>query len=263
MKVVILCGGLGTRLREETEYRPKSMVEVGGKPLLWHIMKHFSYYGFDEFIICLGYKGDVIRDYFLNYSTRTSDFTVNLRTGTYRLHDAIEENWKVTLVETGDNTTTGGRVLKALRYLPDTFMLTYGDGLSDVNLAYLLEQHELSGKYATVTAVQAASRFGELDINGKTVEGFKEKLIDEGGWINGGFFVFEPEIWEYAVRGIETMSLEHGLLSMLTEDKQLSAYKHEGFWKCCDTYRELQELNEMYKKEETPWITWKDNPFNT
>ena len=258
MKVVILAGGLGTRMREETEYRPKPMTEVGGKPLLWHIMKHFDYYGFNEFIICLGHKGDVIRDYFLNYGNRNANFTVNLKTGKVKLHDAIEEDWKVTLLETGDETPTGGRLVKALGYLPDTFMITYGDGLSDVNLAQLLDHHERSGKYATVTAVQATSRFGELGFENNTVIGFKEKLVGEDSYINGGFFVIEPEAWQYIGRGIETMPLETGLLAMLTEDRQLNAYKHDGFWTCIDTYRELQQINDMYNKGNTPWITWQE-----
>lgn len=261
MKVVILAGGLGTRLREETEFIPKPMAEVGGKPLLWHIMKHFDYYGFNEFIICLGYKGDIIRDYFLNYGNRNADFSVNLKNGKVTIHDAIEENWKVTLIETGDNTTTGGRLVKALRYLPDTFILTYGDGLSDVNIACLLDHHEQQGKYATVTAVQAASRFGELEFESNTVTRFKEKPQDSG-WINGGFFVFEPEIWEYTTNGLEDQPLETGLLTKLTADGQLNAYMHTGFWKCIDTYRELQEVKAMHIDGDTPWITWKDNPFN-
>lgn len=254
MKVVILAGGMGTRMGNETEFKPKPMAEIGGKPILWHIMNHFSYYGFNEFVVCLGYKGDVIRDYFLNYKTRNSDFTVDTKSGVLKFHDALDEDWKVTLAETGDDTPTGGRLVQVIKYLPDSFMLTYGDGLSNVNIPHLLDAHEKMGKYCTVTAVQAASRFGELDIEFGEVKGFKEKIMGDGGWINGGFFVMEPEIWEYVGKGIDALPLETGLLSDLTNDNQLGAYLHDGFWKCCDTQRELQEFNKMYEGGNPPWI---------
>lgn len=257
MKVVILAGGLGTRLREETEYRPKPMVEIGGRPILWHIMKIYAHYGHTEFIICLGYKGDVIRDYFLNYETRNRDFTVTLGSGHYETHgEHDEDGWLVTLAETGEKTNTGGRLKRIARYVKNsTFMVTYGDGVADMDIRCLLQCHQSHGKLATVTAVRPASRYGELAIDNDMVKVFQEKPQVHEGWINGGFFVFEPEVLDW-IEGDEE-SLEAGLLTRLAQYSQLGVYRHAGFWQCMDTYRETLALNEMWAKGEAPWTMWR------
>jgi glucose-1-phosphate cytidylyltransferase len=255
MKVAILCGGKGTRLREETVVRPKPMVEIGSRPILWHIMQMYSGHGLDQFVLCLGYKGDVIRDYFLHYRLRHSDVTVSLGTGTVETHDPLhfEDDWKITLVETGEHTNTGGRIKRAARYLDgERFMATYGDGVANVDLGALLEFHRAHGKLATVTAVRPSSRFGELAIEGGLVKVLREKPQVGEGWINGGFFVFEHAVLDLMV-GDED-SLEESLLGTLISKQQLAVYQHEGFWQCMDTYREWEILNALYKKGHAPWI---------
>jgi glucose-1-phosphate cytidylyltransferase len=256
MKVVILAGGLGTRLREETEYRPKPMVQIGGRPMLWHIMKIYSHYGYTDFVICLGYKGQMIRDYFLNYETQNRDFTVTLGSGQVEVHgNHTEDGWRVTLAETGEKTMTGGRLKRIEKYLGcSTFMATYGDGLADMDVESLVGFHRRHGKLATVTAVRPSSRYGELAIENDKVTLFREKPQVNEGWINGGFFVLQPEIFEL-IEG-ENDTLETGLLLRLVERGQLAVYQHEGFWQCMDTYREMQQLDDMWARNNAPWRVW-------
>jgi glucose-1-phosphate cytidylyltransferase len=256
MKVAILAGGLGTRLREETDYRPKPMVEIGGRPILWHIMKLYAHYGLSEFVVCLGYKGDLIRDYFLNYEISNRDFTVTLGSREVKVHNCHSEGgWKVTLAETGDATMTGGRIRRVAHYLgDDTFLATYGDGIANVDIARLVAFHRARGRLATVTAVRPSSRYGELEIEDGYVKLFREKPQVHGGWINGGFFVFERAVLELIESDDET--LEVGLLVKLAESEQLSVYQHEGFWQCMDTYREMQLLNELWRTGRAPWALW-------
>jgi glucose-1-phosphate cytidylyltransferase len=257
MKVVLLAGGLGTRLREETEFRPKPMVEIGGRPILWHIMKLYAHHGFTEFVICLGYKGDVIRDYFVNYELRNRDVTVTLGTRHVETHSGHDEaGWRVTLAETGEQTLTGGRLKRVARYLVGSrFMVTYGDGVADVDLKDLVAFHERHGKLATLTAVRPSSRFGEVVIEQGVVRAFSEKPQVQAGWINGGFFVFEP-----AVLGMlegDHESLEQSLLERLTAMRQLAVYEHHGFWQCMDTSREMQLLNDLWRRGRAAWAVWR------
>jgi glucose-1-phosphate cytidylyltransferase len=258
MKVAILAGGLGTRIREETEYRPKPMVEIGGRPILWHIMKTYAAFGLTDFIICLGYKGDVIRDFFLNYEIRNRDFAVTLGSQKIEVHGSHrEEGWCVTLAETGAATMTGGRLKRVAQYLAgETFMLTYGDGVADVDIRRLLEFHRSSHKLATVTAVRPSSRYGELAIADGLVKMFREKPQVHEGWINGGFFVMEPAVLELIESDAE--SLESGLLERLVEQKELAVYEHRGFWQCMDTHREMELLNEIWRAGKAPWKVWVD-----
>jgi glucose-1-phosphate cytidylyltransferase len=257
MKVVILCGGLGTRLREETEYRPKPMVEIGGKPILWHIMKIYAHYGFTDFVLCLGYRGSMIKQYFLNYESMVNDFSIILgrHEGQIQYHNAHEEkSFAVTLAETGLETLTGGRLKRIQQYITDdTFMMTYGDGLANINIPRLLEFHFSHGKVATITAVRSASRFGKLEIDGEgTVRQFSEKpLVDD--WINGGFFVFNRGVFDYL--GYDG-ALEQEPLRNLSRDGQLMAFRHTGFWYAMDTYREYLYLNELWNKQEAEWRMW-------
>lgn len=257
MRVVLLAGGLGTRLREETEFRPKPMVPIGGKPMLWHIMKNFSTFGINEFIICAGYRGEVIRQYFMDFETMNSDFTVRIGSkAEIKSHGKLEETgWVVTVAETGQSTMTGGRLFKVREYVGDeTFICTYGDGLADVDISKLLKFHKSHGRIATVTTVRPISRFGVLDLNSDgMVERFREKPQADG-WINAGFFVFEPTIFDYLS---ENSILETDPLSILAEKNQLFAFKHEGFWQPMDTFRELNLLNEMWDKNVAPWKVWK------
>ena len=256
MQAVILAGGLGTRLREETEYRPKPMVEIGGKPLLWHLMKLLSQQDLNDFIICLGYKGEQIKDFFLNYSSRVNDITLKLDDDSHDIENygRHEEKWNVTLANTGQHTMTGGRILKVRKYIKGKrFLCTYGDGLSDINLEKLVKFHTAHGKIATVTAVNPTSRFGALDLGSDNlVYKFAEKPKSQE-WINGGFFIFETEIFDYLT---DNCVLEGNPMEMLAKDKQLMAYKHEGFWQPMDTYRESQELNELWNNNAAPWKTW-------
>ena len=255
LTAVILCGGLGTRLREETEFKPKPMVEIGGRPIVWHIMKHYRHYGVRNFILCLGYKGDVIRNYFLNYPLYNSDFVVELGGDVRTLTNGYNEDWRVTLAETGRDSQTGSRIKKILRYLDtDTFLATYGDGLSDVDLDRLYAHHRASGRLGTVTAVRPSSRFGELAIDGGLVKRFREKPQVTEGWINGGFFVLEPEVLEY-IAGDET-HWEHEPLEQLAGEGQLMAYRHDDFWQCVDTVRDLRLLEALWASGKAPWKVW-------
>ncbi|MBK7891794.1 MAG: glucose-1-phosphate cytidylyltransferase [Bdellovibrionales bacterium] len=255
MKVAILAGGFGTRLSEETDIRPKPMVEIGGKPILWHIMKHYSSYGFNEFVVLLGYKGYTIKEYFANYYLHQSDITIDTKAGKLTVHSNDSEDWKITLVETGPETMTGGRVKRAEKYLTgETFMLTYGDGVSDVNVKKLVEFHQAQKKILTLTAIQPEGRFGVLDIGaGQKVQRFLEKPRGDGSWINGGFFVCEPGIFGYLRDGDKTI-FERAPMETLAGEGQLSAYQHEGFWKCMDTLRDKQELNQMWASGKAPWM---------
>lgn len=256
MKVVILAGGYGTRLSEETVNIPKPMVEIGGKPILWHIMKIYSHYGYNDFIICLGYKGYIIKEYFMNYFMHMSDITVDLSNGGIKVHNSKAENWKVTLVDTGLDTMTGGRIKRIKDHLDgERFMLTYGDGVGDVNINSLVKFHESHGKLATMTAVQPSGRFGALRINNeKKVESFVEKPAGDGAWINGGFFVLEPKVIDY-IKDDSTI-WEREPLENLTKESQLFAYKHEGFWKPMDTLRDKIELEKLWSTKEAPWKVW-------
>ena len=258
MKVVILAGGLGTRLSEETELKPKPMVEIGGKPILWHIMKLYSYYGFNDFIILTGYKSHVIKDYFVNYYNRYSDITVDMCTNSVEIHKTRHEPWKVTMLYTGQDTMTGGRVKKAQEYIGDEpFMLTYGDGVSDVNINELVKAHKKSGKLATMTAVQLSGRFGALVVKeDNVITSFMEKPKGEESWINGGFFVCEPEVFNYIMPDDDSIIFERAPLENLAKDGQLNAYKHEGFWRPMDTLRDKNELTDLWQSDKAPWAKW-------
>ncbi len=259
MKVLILAGGMGTRLAEETSVIPKPMVEIGGHPILWHIMKIYSQYGYNDFIILLGYKGYVIKEYFANYFLHSSDVTFNLKENKMTIHEQHCEPWNVTLIETGLNTMTGSRVKKAQKYTDnEPFMLTYGDGVSDININALVEYHKKHGKIGTLTSVQPEGRFGAIvsDDSGK-ISAFKEKPQGDGSWINAGFFVFNPEIFDYIGDG-DDIIFERDPLEKLVADGELHAYRHEGFWKCMDTLRDKQQLQKMFDENNAPWITWKE-----
>jgi glucose-1-phosphate cytidylyltransferase len=253
MKVVVLAGGLGTRLSEETEARPKPMVEIGSRPILWHILKHYAHFGFREFYLALGYKGESIKRFFLEYHSLSSNMSVSLRDGNVEVHDGGErEDWLVHLIETGLETNTGGRLKRLEPFLGDgTFMLTYGDGVSDVDLGALLKFHRAHGKLATVTAVRPPSRFGGLIFDGDRVSDFEEKPQIGEGWINGGFMVFEPEVFRY-LREDDTV-LESDALEQIAADGQLAAYRHEDFWQCMDTLRDLRLLEELWESGNPPW----------
>ena len=253
MKVVILAGGFGTRLAEETDVKPKPMVEIGGKPILWHIMQHYSSYGFNEFVLALGYRGEAIKRYIVDYCRLTSSLTVKLRSGDVMRHASEEKcEWVVDLIDTGLNTQTGGRLKRLAPYLgKSTFMLTYGDGVSDVNLKELLEFHKKSKKLATLTAVRPPARFGHMSFDGENVTEFTEKPQTEGGWINGGFFVLQPKVLDY-ISGDDT-PLEQGVLEKLADERQLAAYRHPKFWQCIDTVRDRRILEDLWAKGEAPW----------
>lgn len=254
MKVVILCGGFGTRLSEETHLKPKPMVEIGEYPILWHIMNHYAMYGFNEFVLALGYKASVIKSYFLDYYNLSCDFTVDLKKGGVEYLGHPRTDWKVSLIDTGLSTMTGGRVLRLKDHLKGlgTFMLTYGDGVADINVRHLLDYHRSHGKMATVTAVRPAARFGEMDLSNGIVKSFKEKPQAGAGWINGGFFVMEPEVFDFFDKGDETV-LEQSPLEALTHAGQLMAYEHHGFWQCMDTVRDKKYLDELWARNEAPW----------
>jgi glucose-1-phosphate cytidylyltransferase len=255
MKVAILAGGFGSRLSEETEVKPKPMVEIGGKPILWHIMKHYSHYGFNEFVIALGYRGDEIKRYFLDYYSLNGSMTVNLSTGNLETHNKQCEDWIVHLVDTGLSTLTGGRVKRLEPLLnDDTFMVTYGDGVSDIDLGALLSFHKSHGRIATVTAVRPPARFGGLIFDGDLVAQFTEKPQIGEGWINGGFLVFEPAVFDY-LSG-DNSSLEADALERLAADRNLVAYRHGGFWQCMDTKRDMHFLESLWKSNNTPWKVW-------
>jgi glucose-1-phosphate cytidylyltransferase len=256
MKAILLAGGLGTRLAEETVSRPKPMVEIGGRPILWHIMKSYSQHGIKEFVICLGYKGYLIKEYFANYALHMSDVTIDMRGGVTEVHRNMVEDWRVTLVDTGDTTMTGGRLKRAMQYLgnDETFCLTYGDGVGNVDIAASVEAHRRHGKLATVTAVRPLSRFGQLELDGDRVTDFAEKPIEEGGWINGGYFVLERGVDAY-IEGDDT-TWERQPMERLAHDGQLNAHFHDGFWQPMDTLRDRQLLESLWEKKEAPWRTW-------
>lgn len=255
MKTVILAGGLGSRLAEETTVRPKPMVEIGGKPILWHIMQIYSTFGFNEFVVALGYKGEVIKDYFLNFYALNNDLSIDLATGRTQVHDGNQPDWKVHLVDTGLRTQTGGRIKRLARWVgQETFMLTYGDGVADVDLSRLVDFHRSHGKLATVTAVRPPARFGGLSFDGDRVVRFMEKPQTGEGWINGGFFVLEPGVMEY-IDGDQTI-WEREPLERLAADEQLVAYKHAGFWQPMDTLREKQLLEGLWESGKAPWKVW-------
>lgn len=253
MKTVILCGGLGTRLSEETQVKPKPMVEIGGRPMLWHVMKIYERYGFNNFTLALGYKGEVIKDYFLNYHARLSDLTVHLKNGQVDYSNPTAEDWQVSLIDTGTNTMTGGRLLRLKRHLQSsgTFMLTYGDGVSDIDIPALLSFHRAHGRLATVTAVRPSARFGGIHVGDGQVLSFKEKPQSGEGWINGGFFVFEPAIFDCLTD--DSTVLEQIPLENLVRDQQLMAYEHTGYWQCMDTIRDRDALQALWVNGHAPW----------
>ncbi len=256
VKVVILAGGLGTRLSEETTVRPKPMVEIGGKPILWHIMKIYSYYGFHEFIICLGFKGYMIKEYFSNYFLHMSDVTFDMQKNKMEVHQQYVEPWKVTLVDTGMETMTGGRIKRITPYLgTETFLLTYGDGVSDVNIAKLVDYHKAHKKMSTVTATQPSGRFGALNLgDDHQVISFQEKPAGDGSWVNGGFFVLEPQVLDLLVD--DKTIFEKDPLEQLAGSGQLIAYKHDGFWYAMDTLRDKNHLETLWQSGSAPWKKW-------
>ena len=256
MKVVILAGGLGTRLMEETTVRPKPMVEIGGRPILWHIMKQYAHYGFTEFVVCLGYRGYMIKEYFANYLIHNSDVTIDLRKNDVEIHNQATEPWRVTLVDTGESTMTGGRLKRIRRFVEGetAFFCTYGDGLSDVNLGALRDFHQARGALATVTAVQPPGRYGALDIEDELVRRFREKPMGDGGWINGGFFVLSPQVLDL-IDGDAT-HFEREPLEALAARGQLAAYEHAGFWQAMDTLRDRTQLEALWSGGHAPWAHW-------
>ncbi len=258
MKIVILAGGFGTRISEESHLRPKPMIEIGGKPILWHIMKEYSYYGYNEFIICAGYKQHVIKEWFADYYLYNSDITFDFSNGAdMTVHNNISESWKVTIIDTGYETMTGGRVKRIQPYVEnETFMLTYGDGVADINIKDLAEFHRNHGKIATLTAVSVRQRFGTLDIDSQddTILAFREKSRADSSRVNGGYMVLEPEVFRY-IEGDDTV-FEKKPLAQLAAEGQLAAYRHDGFWKCMDTQREKEQLEKMIAENDAPWMVW-------
>ena len=254
MRVVILAGGLGSRISEESYLKPKPMITIGDQPILWHIMKYYSHFNFHDFVICCGYKGHVIKEYFADYYLHRSDVTFDFSAeNRMTVHQNVAEPWRVTLVDTGLNTQTGARVKRVQKYIGDEpFMLTYGDGVSDVDLNALLAQHRTSGKTVTLTGVQPGGRFGVLDLEGQTVTGFREKAKEDGGWINGGFMVMEPEVFGY-LSTEENCVLERGPMEELSEAGKLGIYKHTGFWQCMDTQRDRVKLEALWSASQAPW----------
>lgn len=259
MKAVILAGGLGTRLAEETSLRPKPMVEIGGMPVLWHIMKIYSHFGINDFIICLGYKGYMIKEFFSNYLLHKADVTLDIRNNQIEYHDVHAEPWRITLVDTGENTMTGGRLKRVARYLGnEDFCFTYGDGVADVDIRELRRFHASHGKLASVTAVQPPGRFGVLQYSGSNVSSFQEKPSGDGGWINGGFFILNPSVID-RISDDDTI-WEKGPVESLAKDGQLQAYFHDGFWQPMDTLRDKQKLEELWTSDEAPWRLWRKSP---
>lgn len=257
MKVAILAGGVGSRLSEETQVKPKPMVEIGGRPILWHIMQHYSQFGFDDFVVALGYKGEYIKKYFVDYCSLESSITVKLRDGKIERHNSHQLDWNVELIDTGVSTLTGGRIKRLAPYIGNSrFLLTWGDGVSNVDLKKLIEFHESHGKLATVTAVRPTARFGHMKFDGDHVLEFSEKPQAAEGWINGAFFVLEPEIFDF-IAGDQTQ-WEKEPMERLASEGQLMAYRHEGFWQCMDTLRDKHLLESLWQKGDAPWKTWKE-----
>lgn len=256
MKAIILAGGLGTRLAEETEVKPKPMVEIGGYPILWHIMKIYSQHGINDFIVCLGYKGDVIKNYFMNYSVYRSNVTFDMVRNSMEVHQSEVEPWRITLINTGDSTDTGGRLKRAIPYVQndESFCFTYGDGVSDVDIGAVIAQHKQEGRLATVTAAQQPGRFGALRYDGSTVTGFQEKPVGDGGWINAGFFVLSPKVADY-IDG-DHIAWEREPLEQLSAENQLGAYFHRGFWQAMDTLRDKRILEQHWTSGKAPWRVW-------
>jgi len=255
MKAVILAGGLGSRISEETHAKPKPMVHIGGKPILWHIMKIYSSHGINEFIICLGYKGYVIKEYFNNYFLHMSDVTIDVAHKKLEVHENHAESWRVTLIDTGDETMTGGRLKRVQAYVGDEdFCFTYGDGVADLDVQKLIAFHKAHGKLATVTAVQPPGRYGALEVEGNTVKGFLEKPLGDGGWINGGFFVLSPKVIDYIAE--DETSWEKEPMARLAAEDDLSAYFHKGFWQPMDTLRDQRQIEALWTSGKAPWKTW-------
>ena len=256
MKVVILAGGKGTRLQEETSIKPKPLIEIGSKPLIWHIMKLYSSHGFNEFIICCGHKGYMIKEYFKNFSIHNSDITVDVKKNKIKVHKNNNENWKITLIDTGEETQTGGRILRIRKFVGETFLLTYGDGLSNINIKKLVRHHKTKKKLATISVVQPLGRFGAVKLNSKTnlIDNFSEKLKGDGGWINGGFFVLNKKIFKY-IKDDKTM-WEKEPLEELAKIKQLTGFMHREFWHPCDTLRDKFNLENLWNLDKAPWKVW-------
>ena len=254
MKVVLLAGGYGTRISEESHLKPKPMIDIGGKPILWHIMKLYGFYGFTDFIICCGYKGYVIKEYFANYFLHMSDVTFDMRNNKMEVHQRKAEPWNVTLVNTGEDAQTGGRLLRIRDYIDETFCFTYGDGVSDIDINALVEFHKNENTLVTITAIQPAGRFGSLEISGSRVEKFVEKPRGDNRWISGGFFVGEPELFD-SIKG-DSCILERGPLETIAEKDQLSVYKHNGFWAAMDTMRDKVYLENLWNTNKAPWKLW-------
>ena len=256
MKAVILAGGLGTRISEDSAIRPKPMIEIGGKPILWHIMKHYSHFGINEFIVCCGYKGYVIKEYFANYSLHLSDVTFDIANDSIEIHRKRAEPWRITLVDTGESSETGGRIRRVEDYVSDDFCMTYGDGLGAIDILRSIEFHKKHGKLATMTAVQPPGRFGSLKINGDVVDSFVEKPDGDGGWINGGFFVLNKGIFNYLKSDLEPWEREP--LQNLAKDGELMCFHHSGFWQPMDTLRDKNYLEALWQSGNPPWRLWKD-----
>jgi len=252
MKTIILCGGLGTRLGSETDLKPKPMVEIGNKPILWHIMKKYSNSGFNDFIIALGYRSEVIKNYFNNFKLYNDNFRINLENNEIEHLSNNSDNWNISLIETGKNSMTGGRILRLKDYVDNTFMVTYGDGLCNVDINELLKFHKSHGKIATLTTVRPPARFGGIKFDGNKVVDFKEKKQTDAGWINGGYFVFNKEVFDYIID--DNTVLEEFTLEKLVKNHQLMAFKHEGFWQCMDTKRDMEYLSELVNNKKTPWL---------
>lgn len=254
MKAVILAGGYGTRISEESHLKPKPMIEIGGRPILWHILKIYGAYGINDFVICCGYKGYIIKEYFANYFLHMSDVTFDMSNNNMEIHQRNAEPWKVTLVDTGEDTMTGGRVKRIRDYIDDTFCLTYGDGVTDLNIAELIKFHETSGNEATVTCVQPAARFGAIEFEGQRIKKFLEKPVGDGRWISGGFFVLEPTVFD-RIEGDNTI-WERAPMEGLADDGELSGFKHSGFWTPMDTLRDRNHLESLWASGEAPWKVW-------
>jgi len=255
MKVVILAGGLGTRISEESHLKPKPMIEIGGKPILWHIMKIYSYYGIHDFVVCLGYKGYIIKEYFANYFLHMSDVTFDMARNEMEVHQQSAEPWRVTLIDTGENTLTGGRLKRVQNYIGrETFCFTYGDGVSDIDISRKIAFHRQHNKIATVTAIKPPGRYGALNLEADKVLSFQEKPAGDGSWINGGFFVLEPDVFDY-IEGDST-SWESQPLQILAGEDQLMAYQHEGFWQPMDTLRDKNHLEALWQANKAPWKLW-------